>query len=67
MTSLDQYRPEKSTVLPNSAGIERMFANMKKEQDRYPPLPCSCGQNSSDIAPCTVWTTRAARCAGSAW
>ena len=33
MTSLDQYRPEKSTVLPNSAGIERMFANMKKEQD----------------------------------
>ena len=41
-------------------------ANKKKGKNRCRSLPCSRAQNSSDIAPWMVCTTRAAKCAGSA-
>ena len=41
-------------------------ANKEKGRNRCRSLPSSRGQNSYDIAPWMVCTTRAAKCAGSA-
>jgi hypothetical protein len=40
---------------------ERVPCEHRNGQDRCRLLPSSCCQNSSSIAPCTVWTTRLAK------
>ena len=53
-----QPRSSKRLVLP--------LANTKKGQEPSPAPALFDAQNSSSIAPCTVCTTRLARCAGKA-